>query len=279
MASARRPDFPCIEHDISLAYPLRFLGVAAWRSCKYQQEKILAQSRVHDEYLHFLGHELRSPLTAVKTALEVLQDELSAAAQPADDASDGSRASADRLRMVELALRNVHRLDRTMDWSQDLLALAHGAPQARRCRVALEELLPPDLWEKLAATCDLPDDLQVDTDPCLCRMLLKQLAGVLEYDGRHRLAAVTGSVLPGRVVIALQAASTESDGPDPAPVVARTHLVSLQETGRVDPASDLDRLTSFLVSEHLLQLLGAELQVQDPDSGQATLCLTLPAAA
>ncbi len=64
-----------------------------------------------------VGHELRSPLTAIKIALEVMEGDLRTwHAEPADlDA---------QLRMLEIALRNVRRLHRAVEWSQMLLSAA-----------------------------------------------------------------------------------------------------------------------------------------------------------
>ncbi len=60
-------------------------------------------------YRDFLGHELRSPLTAIRTALEEI------AAAPGDPGP-----------LPDIALRNVTRLQQVLEWSQDLLALAEA---------------------------------------------------------------------------------------------------------------------------------------------------------
>lgn len=66
------------------------------------------------EDVHQVGHELRSPLTVIKTALELMEGDLrSWNAAPADVDS--------QLRMLEIALRNVRRLHRAVEWSQMLL--------------------------------------------------------------------------------------------------------------------------------------------------------------
>lgn len=68
-----------------------------------------------DPDVHEVGHELRSPLTVIKTALEVMEGDLrSCHVEPADIDS--------QLRMLEIALRNVRRLHRAVEWSQMLLA-------------------------------------------------------------------------------------------------------------------------------------------------------------
>lgn len=63
---------------------------------------------LRERYRDFLGHELRSPLTAIRTALEEIAED----------------PGADPLPMVRIALRNIRRLHRTLEWSQDVLALA-----------------------------------------------------------------------------------------------------------------------------------------------------------
>ena len=69
--------------------------------------------------IHRIGHELRSPLTAIKTALEVMEGDLgNLQADPADVES--------QLKMLQIALRNVRRLHRAIEWSQMLLAGPRG---------------------------------------------------------------------------------------------------------------------------------------------------------
>jgi len=61
-----------------------------------------------------LSHELRTPLTAIKTALEILAGDTCL-----DD---------DSQRMVDIALRNVDRLEDSVAWGEELLAA--GLPDA-----------------------------------------------------------------------------------------------------------------------------------------------------
>ena len=92
-----------------------------------------------DQQLHFLGHELRSPLTALKTALEVVQGDLGGVSglspegeMPASDRS--------RLRMLEIALRNVRRMHHAVEWSQSLLKFEDSRPQSARRQISLSRL-------------------------------------------------------------------------------------------------------------------------------------------
>jgi signal transduction histidine kinase len=83
-----------------------------------RQKRGLGAGSPGGSYLHFLGHELRSPLTAAKTALEALQGELSGEL----DSSVDARALEASLKMTAIAVRNIQRLQQTVEWSQDLLA-------------------------------------------------------------------------------------------------------------------------------------------------------------
>ena len=92
--------------------------------------------------MHRIGHELRSPLTAIKTALELMESDLGNwHADPADVES--------QLKMLQIALRNVRRLHRAIEWSQMLLAGPRAdaepltaADQALSARPAHVESLP-----------------------------------------------------------------------------------------------------------------------------------------
>jgi len=61
-------------------------------------------------YREFVGHELRSPLTAIHTALAALAEDLGA--------GEGMR---DAVRMLEIALRNTRRLEDTVNWHLQVL--------------------------------------------------------------------------------------------------------------------------------------------------------------
>lgn len=88
-----------------------------------RQQRGLGAGSPGGSYLHFLGHELRSPLTAAKTALEALQGELSSSAESADSVQeDDAGAMEASLKMAEIAMRNIQRLQKTVEWSQDFLA-------------------------------------------------------------------------------------------------------------------------------------------------------------
>lgn len=106
------------------------------------ESRPVADTRMGTDILDILGHELRTPLAAIRTALEILAADLAVdlavdltadpAVEPAADPAvdlpatpwDGFpvRPQDDTTaRMVRIALRNVQRLDRTVDWGQTML--------------------------------------------------------------------------------------------------------------------------------------------------------------
>ena len=224
-------------------------------------------------YLHFLGHELRSPLTAVKTALEVLQGELGGL--DAAEQEDGDS----RLKMLDIALRNIQRLNRTVDWSQDLLELERSLPPGRWETVPLTEVLAY-VQDADRATC--PDELRdkaLYTDPNLLRVLVGQALRVLDY-------ALPGVPLHGR----LQVAQDPASGPQlwlvpdsatadlEAPRVARTGLTGAVRNGGHGLGEELRRLSEYVMSRPLLERLEIRVQIAADESGRIGLALQLPAA-
>ncbi|MBU8870607.1 MAG: hypothetical protein KOO60_07075 [Gemmatimonadales bacterium] len=99
-----------------------------------------------DQQLHFLGHELRSPLTALKTALEVLQGDLGGVGGSAPE-MESPASDRSRLRMLEIALRNVRRMHHAVEWSQALLKFEDSRPAS-----ALRQISVSQLGEELGQT-------------------------------------------------------------------------------------------------------------------------------
>jgi len=233
-------------------------------------------------YLHFLGHELRSPLTAAKTALEVLQGELGGMSpgghNPGPDLEDeGLRDS--RLKMLDIALRNIQRLHRTVDWSQDLLELEAALPEEQCSLIPVAKLA--EAVEEVAGF-QLEDEARerfLESDPHLLRILAEQMVRVLEY-------ALPGCPLSG--VIRLDPARTDclEMGLFPAagcrypegPRITRTHLASVAGSGQSSIREELDRLRDYVVSGGLLDRLRGRVSVQDGPGGMPGLVLGLELA-
>ncbi len=108
--------------------------------------------------LRVIGHELLTPLTAVRTALEILDEQLGEDGRP--DPEGWERAG----RMVRLALRNATRLGEALDWSRGLV---DGEAQARQTNAA-DGSWRAGLGEKLARLAPLVtsvDPAELPADP------------------------------------------------------------------------------------------------------------------
>ena len=93
---------------------------------KHVEEALRDEARRKDEFLAVLGHELRNPLAAISTALEVI--------------STGA-TSAQRMGLEELMSQQVALVRRLMDDLLDLSRLMHGHIELRKEGVDLAELL------------------------------------------------------------------------------------------------------------------------------------------
>ena len=223
-------------------------------------------SSIADTYLHFLGHELRSPLTAIKTALEVLEGELGGLD------GDGSRPGPG-LRMLNIALRNVRRLHQTVEWSQELLA-ASEAP-----RVAEPRGVPvAELAARLQGIGSLGVDaeahgIDLATDPEVLESLTQQMARAVSM-------ACPGSPLHVRVSVDpedaqyLHVVVAAADGEHGPPAVSNRRTCLVNDRTTAGPASELQRLAGFMVAPQMVRSLGATLRTPASDGDRPALVLT-----
>ena len=209
-----------------------------------------------DQFRDFLGHELRSPLTAIKTALAILATE--------------GQANPAAARMMVIARRNLNRLQQTVEWSQELMALTEASPAAELAPTRLAALATAVPGQSEVAVDPQDASCEVLTDPGLLGTLAGQMERVLSFacpgcqpifrleidrdSGDCRLiAAVAGDRRPG--------------GPAAAADAPRA--------GTWNPA-DFKHLVRMMISPHLLQMLGARTRVAVPAPGFVELSLVLP---
>lgn len=201
------------------------------------------------QYRDFLGHELRSPLTSIKTALSVLDSE-----EPNDPGS---------ARMVRIALRNLERLEQTVEWSQELHNLAESPPIAELVPTLLESLadvMPGHLTVHLDQTdarCEVMTDLR------LLGALAGQMERVLSY-------ACPGCLSEFRVFVDVEeggcrlVATVAEPGPGPGP----------GDDGR-NPGT-WDHLARMLISPDLLKVLGTGFRVHNDQGAMPSVSINLP---
>jgi hypothetical protein len=230
-----------------------------------------------DGYLHFLGHELRSPLTAAKTALEVLQGELGGMEE--DQTGPPGESVADRkarLKMLDIALRNIKRLHRTVDWSQDLLEYESSSPASQLLRLSGESLA--EIMGQ-AVNFNIQEAVRgryLESDPKLLRILAGQLVRVLDIAlPECPLAGELGLAGEGDGCLEMVLRPLKAQGCLDGPRITRTHLTPASGSCECTPCQELERLAGYVVSTTLLEQLQAVLRVQlDPD-GVPTLALRL----
>ncbi|MGH8823342.1 MAG: ATP-binding protein, partial [Jiangellaceae bacterium] len=205
------------------------------------------------------AHELRSPLTAIRTQLEV------ALAHPHD--ADWQQAAAD-------ALTDVHRLSRLVD---DLLVLARvedGTPRPARVQVDLVDVVDGALARTVtdASVRRTGDDHAVvsgDVDA-----LTRVVANLVDNAARHARAEVTVDLhgTPGDGVTL----TVTDDGPG-IPTAARESV--FERFTRLDEARSRDAGGTGLglpIARELVRAHGGEIRLEDNGPGVRAL-VRLPA--
>jgi hypothetical protein len=225
-------------------------------------------------YLQFLGHELRSPLTAAKTALEVLQGELGGLQTEAADEGDS------RLKMLDIALRNIQRLHRTVDWSQDLLQLEWSLPEGEWKTLDLAEvagLLPG------RPRCRIQEPLRqctIHADQGLLGVLLKQAVRVLDYvNPDHNLTCrFQGEGDEQEMAVLWLIPEVDDLGSQP-PRVVRTGLPHPGDGPEGEALQELASLADYIISSSLLARLQVRVRAVADAGGQPCLTLAFPLGA
>ncbi len=230
---------------------------AALRPCL---EAAMGDDQTGAGFRDFLNHELRTPLTAAGTALQTLALQL-------------ERAGGQSLDLVDIALRNVRRLEQTVDWACDYLA---SEPDNEMPTVGelncLTDLLQdldeldvsvPLSWATGAGDWDAPVDVSRER----WRRLLRQVLRAVGYQA------------PGQSVH-LELSTVAEDSNEPGlllvfqlePADAGDQV---QRTGAEDEAEQLRRLLAFTVNPDLARRLRLRFDVVRL-TGHLRLRLLLP---
>jgi signal transduction histidine kinase len=253
--------------DLKFALAASLDEAARRRGCAPEQN-------APDGFLDFLGHELRSPLTAVKTALEVLQGELGGLGEEPDAPLAGAPGSSGCGRdMLDIALRNIKRLHQTVDWSQDLMSLEAGLMSRGWETVPVDFLVEALADRHLVSLDPAAAEKTLETDPALPKVLLGQLVRVLEYtapQGQLKVRIQPDPQQPRELVVALTAVQ-ERGVPDPAQV-NRTGLTRADGQGT---AAEINLLLEYVVSRKVLEQLQGRVAVVTGPGRSPSLHLTL----
>jgi signal transduction histidine kinase len=194
----------------------------------------------------FLNHEMRTPLTAAGTALQTL-------------ALHMERAGGPSLELVDVAMRNLRRLEQTVDWACDYLTVSPdevgdpdtGATALTDLLLDLDELDPPAPLSWATGAGDW--DAAVPVDRPRWRRFLRQVLRALAHQAPGKplhleLSTHPGNGSAGGLLLVFQLPT--ADGHD-----------RVQRTGTHDEAEQLRRLLSFTVHPDLARQLGLRVDV------------------
>jgi signal transduction histidine kinase len=217
------------------------------------------RERAEREFVTNAAHELRTPVAAIASAVEVLQ--LGAKEQPDE-----------RDRFLALIERQTTRLGRLGD---ALLTLARA--QSRAERIRLEPVDVPEVLRELAADLDLPERaLELDDDavalahPDLLRPAVENLiANARKYAAAEGLV-VSVRALPGTVVIEVR-----DHGPGLTPAEAERVVERFFRSG--DRGSDGFGL-GLSIAREVARALGGRLEIESGSGEGTTARITLQRA-
>jgi signal transduction histidine kinase len=196
-----------------------------------------------------VNHELRTPLTAAGTALQTLARQLASAGGPS-------------LELVDIALRNIRRLERTVDWACDYLsegvtAAASPEPPAPVALLGMVEDLDelaagqPVTWSTGAGDWEAAVHIDREAWRRLLRQMLRAVACLAPRQAAHLELSL---VVP-----------PAGDLPDSLLVVVNLDHPSAEVAGRdpraVDAAEQLRRLLAFTVNPALARRLALRYDV------------------
>ncbi len=215
----------------------------------------------YQAYLQFFNHELRTPLTAAHMALEA-----------ASRALESCPHCASSLELIDRALRNLQRLQRTVDWAGDFVQGAVTGPAADPVSMVADLLEDLDELEApfpLTWEADLDWVSGAEVGRTEWRRVLRQIVQAVHYfrPGIAVHAVVGATADPARLVVRLRFVGDIAPG--------RVNRTGLSDP--VDSADELRRLLTFTISPGLLASLQAALRVED--GGSLQIRLEVPLAA
>lgn len=222
-------------------------------------DRLSATERLRDALLVAVGHDLRTPLAAARTAVSAL-------------GQDGLEAG-DRTELLATAQGSLERLSRLVDDLLDLSRLQAGTLRTRREEVWIDEVVSPALDELGPAADHVAIDVPEDLPPCLADAALVKRA----------LVNLIGNAL--RHSPAVPPTVRASAGTD--------HLeIRIIDSGPGVPAHEKDRMfTPFqrlgdtsagglglglALSRGLIEAMGGRLVPEDTPGGGLTMVINLP---
>lgn len=235
----------------------------------FAAQRALEVRERREEYLAFVAHDLRTPLSAIMLAAGVLERAL-----------PGLGANAAHARMFKTLLRNVHYLDELVD---KVIEENSGMPSASGVK---PERRAFDLWplvEGLVQDLDpvartagtrlvnqVPDDLVAYAD-----------AGLLRRVFQNIIANAIAYTRNGEVVIAARRIGTqgavECRVSDNGTGIAPEHLAKVFDKSETDPAKEGGSGLGLAIVKTFIEAHGGNVSVESTPGLGSTFRFTLPA--
>lgn len=274
------------DHELEIVPDLGRGGrrlARALRGClarSAQMRRHDAEIKVYHEYIQFLSHEIRTPITSALAALEIL------ARAPAA-AGDERRGD-----FVRIGLRNLKRLRETVNWTEEYLAARTVAVAPRWSEGRIGELIAA----AAGPACPRPDlsltfeggveAATMISDPSLLRALVQQVLHAVRYLAPEARVALRAGLRPAGDGAGLAATGLSLEGELQLSFVTGSagegeRHRRVARTGLVEPGDEPDaqmlRLIEFTISREVLALLGGRLAVVSrPPADPPLLSLSLP---
>jgi signal transduction histidine kinase/CheY-like chemotaxis protein len=213
-----------------------------------------AEARAKDDFLALFGHEIRNPLSAIMTTLQILQRQSTSVE-------------------LELMGRAVHQLTRLVDDLLDLSRLQRGKLELHRTKIEAAQVIElamatqRDYLAERKARVDVhvpPTGLSVECDPDrLAQAIGNAIHNAAKYSEPSTTIAISAGRTNGRVSISVR---------DKGSGVAPERLADLFEafqTGSARP-HDAGLGLGLAIARNLMQLHGGEVRAASEGAGKGT---------
>jgi two-component system phosphate regulon sensor histidine kinase PhoR len=264
-AAGGRPDPIIIANPRGLwevrAFPVRGGGAVGLLS---EVSLIRRASEFRRRFVQDLSHELRSPLTVLRTTVEAMEDEL-----PAE--------------LTEMLVRQVERVDRLASELNELASIESGQIDLELSSVAAAEVVrevlvdfrPEAARVDVDLRCEVADDLRCWCDRRgLYRVLSNLVDNAVKYNRPAGWVRVRGRTAEGLTILEV---SDSGEG-----IPASELQAVLQRFYRVDRARTPGRGglgLGLAIVKHLVQVMGGTLALDSREGVGTTVTLSFPTAA
>jgi len=262
-AEGKRPAAEVVENRNGLweihAFPVREGGAVVLLS---EVSLVRRSAEFRRRFVQDLSHELRSPLTVLRTTVEALEDEVDPG-------------------LAEVLVRQVERLDRLTRELYDLATIESGQLELEFCEVDLRSLIREVLgdFEPEASTAGIelreetPANIAVHSDRRgLYRILSNLVENAIKYNQQGGWVEVLAEANDESVGIRV---SDSGEGIPPGELQA-----VLQRFYRVDRARTPGQGglgLGLAIVKHMVQYMGGKLDLQSREGVGTTVTITLPA--